>query len=209
MKEGMKMDNNALFKIAYGLFVLTANDGEKDNGCIVNTLAQVTSSPLQVTVAVNKLNYTHDIISNTGKFTASVISEGANFDLFKRFGFQSGKTVDKFKDFSDVVRTDNGTLAVTLGTNAYICADVTQKIDVGSHTIFLANVTDAKILSDTPSATYTYYQEHIKPKASAKPVSSKTVWRCKICGYEYEGDELPDDFVCPICKHGKIDFEKL
>ena len=203
------MDNNALFKIAYGLFVLTANDGQKDNGCIINTLSQVTSNPLQVTIAVNKLNYTHDIIQNTAKFTASVISEAANFELFKRFGFQSGKVVDKFHDFKDTIQTVNGTLAVTLGTNAYICANVVEKFDVGTHTIFLAKVEDAKILSDAPSATYSYYQEHIKPKADKKPASEKTVWRCKICGYEYEGDELPDDFVCPICKHGKVDFEKV
>jgi len=203
------MDNNALFKIAYGLFVLTANDGQKDNGCIINTLSQVTSNPLQVTIAVNKLNYTHDIIQNTGKFTASVINEAADFEIFKRFGFQSGKTVDKFQDFKDTIQTVNGTLAVTLGTNAYISANVVEKFDVGTHTIFLAKVEDAKILSDIPSATYSYYQEHIKPKADKKPVSAKTVWRCKICGYEYEGDELPDDFVCPICKHGKVDFEKV
>ena len=203
------MDNNALFKIAYGLFVLTANDGQKDNGCIINTLSQVTSNPLQVTIAVNKLNYTHDIIQNTAKFTASVISEAANFELFKRFGFQSGKVVDKFHDFKDTIQTVNGTLAVTLGTNAYISANVVEKFDVGTHTIFLAKVEDAKILSDAPSATYSYYQEHIKPKSDKKPASAKTVWRCKICGYEYEGDELPNDFVCPICKHGKVDFEKV
>lgn len=203
------MDNNALFKIAYGLFVLSANDGKKDNACIVNTLSQVTSDPLAVTVAVNKMNYTHDIIADTKKFTASIISEAANFELFKRFGFQSGKTVDKFKDFGDTIQTANGTLAVTTGTNAYICADVLEKFDVGTHTIFLAKVVDAKILSDTPSATYTYYQDNIKPKASVKPAGTKTVWRCKICGYEYEGEELPKDFVCPICKHGVIDFEKV
>lgn len=203
------MDNNALFKIAYGLFVLSANNGEKDNGCIVNTLSQVTSDPLQVTVAVNKLNYTHDIIANTKKFTASVISEAADFELFKHFGFQSGKLVDKFKDFNDTQRTKNGTLALTKGTNAYVCADVTQIFDVGTHSIFLAKVIDADILSDTPSATYTYYQEHIKPKAKEKPASSKTIWRCKICGYEYEGENLPSDFVCPICKHGAMDFEKV
>ncbi len=204
------MDTKAMFNISYGLFVLTANQDGKDNGCIINTVTQVTSDPLQVTIAVNKMNYTHDMIAATGHFTASILSEKADFDLFKRFGFQSGKTVDKFAGFDAVQRTANGTLAITQGTNSFLSADVTQKIDVGTHTIFLAKVVDVEALNEIPSATYTYYQQHIKPKPQApKAPSGKTVWRCKICGYEYEGEELPADFICPICKHPASDFEKV
>lgn len=203
------MDKNALYKIPYGLFVLTANDGKKDNGCIINTLQQVTSNPLQITIAVNKLNYTHDIIAKNGYFTASVISEAADFELFRHFGFQSGKDVDKFADFPHYARTRSRTLAITEGTNSYISGEVMQKMDVGSHTIFLAQVIEARIFSDIPSATYNYYQDHIKPKAAENTAKGKTKWRCKICGYEYEGEDLPEDFVCPICKHGKDDFEKV
>ncbi len=204
------MDTKAMFNISYGLFVLTAHQEGKDNGCIINTVTQVTSDPLQVTIAVNKMNHTHDMISATGHFTASILSEKADFEIFKHFGFQSGKTVDKFEGFDAVKRTVNGTLAVTRGTNAFLSADVTQKIDVGTHTIFLAKVVDADVLADTPSATYTYYHQHIKPKPQApRTPTGKTVWRCKICGYEYEGEELPADFICPLCKHPASDFEKV
>ena len=204
------MDTKAMFNISYGLFVLTANQDGKDNGCIINTVTQVTSDPLQVTIAVNKMNHTHDMIAATGHFTASILSEKADFEIFKHFGFQSGKTVNKFADFDAVQRTANGTLAVTRGTNAFISADVTQKIDVGTHTIFLAKVVDVEGLADIPSATYTYYQQNIKPKPQApKAPTGKTVWRCKICGYEYEGEDLPADFICPLCKHPASDFEKV
>ena len=146
------------------------------------------------------------MILRTGKFLASVISEDASFDLFRNFGFQSGRDVDKFADFTDVKRTGNGLYAVTKGTNAWISAKVIQSVDLGSHTLFLAEVEDAEVLSDSPSATYAYYQDHIKPK----PEKTKTVgWRCRICGYIYEGEELPADFICPICKHGAEDFEKI
>lgn len=204
------MDTKAMFNISYGLFVLTANKGGRDNGCIINTVTQVTSAPLQVTIAVNKMNYTHDLIAETGKFTASILSEKAAFDIFQRFGFQSGRTADKFAGFDAVERTANGTLAVTRGTNAFLSADVTQKIDVGTHTIFLAKVVAAETLDDTPSATYTFYHQNIKPKPQPpKAAPGKTIWHCKICGYEYEGDELPADFICPICKHPASDFEKV
>ena len=204
------MDNTVVQKISYGLFVLTANKDGKDNGCIINTVTQVTSEPNQITIAVNKLNYTHDLIVETKKFTVSIISEAANFELFKRFGFQSGKTVDKFADFDEIKRTANGTLAITEGTNSYISANVTKQIDVGTHTIFLADVVDMEKISETPSATYAYYHANIKPKP--QPVQNskgKTVWRCSICGYEYEGEELPKDFICPICKHPASDFVKV
>ena len=205
------MNPKAMFHLSYGLFVLTANLDGKDNGCIINTVTQVTSDPNQITIAVNKANYTHDMIAETKKFTVSVLSEAADFELFKRFGFQSGRTADKFAGFSDVRRMTNDTLAVTEGTNAYISGWVTQQIDVGTHSIFLASVVDLDVLSSIPSATYAYYHSNIKPKPqpTAPRTDGKTVWRCKICGYEYIGDELPADFICPICKHPASDFEKV
>lgn len=202
------MDNSVVQKISYGLFILTSEYEGKDNGCISNTLTQVTTEPNQVTIAVNKLNHTHDMISKSKKFTVSIINESAKFDLFKRFGFQSGKNVNKFEGYDKVKRTANGTLAITEGTNSYISANVTQQIDVGTHTIFIADVIDMEKFNDVPSVTYAYYHSSIKPKAKSN-TSGKTVWRCKICGYEYVGEELPNGFVCPICKHPASDFEKI
>ncbi|TYZ28879.1 flavin reductase [Selenomonas caprae] len=202
------MSGNPMFNISYGLYVLTANNGQKDNGCIINTVTQVTSEPNQITLAVNKGNHTHDMIMDTKDFTVSVVSEAADFELFKHFGFCSGREMDKFKDFTAVERTANGTLAVTKGTNAYISGRVTQAWDVGSHTIFLADVVDSKILSAVKSATYGYYQEQIKPRPQAT-AKGKTIWRCTVCGYEYEGEELPEGYICPLCKHGAADFEKV
>ena len=204
------MNKKAMFAISYGLFVVTARQGEKDNGCITNTVAQVTSEPNRISVAVNKSNFTCDMIRDTGSFAASVIAQNAEFDLFKRFGFQSGRTVDKFDGFDSVQRTDSGLLVVTEGTNAWISASVEDTIDLGSHLLFIARVTDMDVLGSEPSATYAYYQEHIKPKPEAvKKPEGKTVWRCRICGYEYEGEELPDGFICPVCKHPASDFEKV
>lgn len=202
------MDNKAMYNLSYGLFVLTASLDGKDNGCIINTVTQVTSDPNQITIAVNKANHTHDVIAATDSFTVSVLSEQASFSLFKRFGFQSGRDVDKFAGFGAAKRLPNGTLAITEGTNAYISAEVFRIVDVGTHSVFFAKVSDAAVLSDVPSATYAYYHQHIKPKPQA-PKAGKTVWRCKICGYEYEGEELPADFICPICKHPASDFEKV
>lgn len=203
------MNTTAMYQISYGLYVVTAKDSEKDNGCITNTLCQITSEPNRVSLAVNKSNLTHDMILSQKKFTASVISEDATFDLFKHFGFQSGKDVDKFSSFSDVKRSENGTLIVTKGTNAYISAEVTQCIDLGTHTLFLADVTDCGIISETRSATYQYYQDKIKPKKVGTTADGQTIWRCRICGYEYVGEELPEDFICPICKHPASDFERI
>lgn len=205
------MNAKAMFCLTYGLFVVTACRDGKDNGCITNTAGQVTAEPNRISLAVNKANYTHDMIKDTGKFTVSVISQDADFSLFRHFGFQSGRDVDKFADFTDCKRADNGTLYITKGTNAYISAEVEQTIDLGTHTLFIAKVTDMEVLSNVPSATYTYYQEHIKPKPEAvgKTADGQTVWRCRICGYEYVGEELPDDFICPLCKHPKADFEKV
>ena len=198
------MDNNVMFKISYGLYVLTAKDGEKSNGCIINTLEQVTITPNKVTIAVNKSNYTHDMILKTGRFNASILSEKADFDTFKHFGFQSGRDVDKFSNYPAEI-SENGIPYITKGTNGFISAEVISTVDLGTHTLFVANVTDGKVLSDDSSATYEYYHKHIKEA----PQKKSKGWVCKICGYVYEGDELPDDFVCPLCKHGAADFEKL
>ena len=205
------MSMNPMFSIQYGLFVVTACQNGRDNGCITNTVMQVTSQPNRISVTVNKENLTHDMIKATGRFTASIISEKADFGLFKHFGFQSGREVNKFADFADCRRVKNGTLAVTKGTNAFISANVVQMVDLGTHTLFVGEVVEMEPLTDVPSATYTYYQEHIKPKPEPVGVTAegKTVWRCVICGYEYEGEELPEDFICPICKHPASDFEKI
>ena len=211
------MDKKALFKIGYGLYVLTSGVNEdevkngsfkvQDNGCIINTVMQVTSDPCQVAIAVNKLNYTNEMIQKTKKFNISVLSENTKFEIFKHFGFQSGKDVDKFANFSDVKRSPNGLLYITRDTNAYMSAYVKQEIDLGSHTMFIAQLVAAETLSDVPTATYDYYQKNIKPKPEEK--TEKKGWRCKICGYVYEGEELPSDFICPWCEHGVEDFEKI
>lgn len=204
------MDNQALFKLSYGLFVLTARDGEKDNGCIINTAIQAASTPNQLSICVNKANYTHDMIVKTGIFTVSILTQKASFDIFKRFGFASGRDVDKFADYAECKRGENSVYYITKATNAYISVKVSKTEDLGSHTMFVGEITDMEVLSEEPSVTYAYYFQHIKPKpeASASP-SGKTVWRCKICGYEYEGEEIPEDYICPICKHPASDFEKV
>ena len=179
------MDKKAMYKLSYGLFVLTARDGEKDNGCIINTAIQAASEPNQLSICVNKANYTHDMIERTGKFTVSVLSEQADFELFKHFGFQSGRDVDKFTNFTGCARGADGLYYITEGTNAYISVTVDKTVDLGSHTMFIGEITDMAVLSDTPSTTYEYYQNHIKPKPQAvgKTDEGQTVWRCRICGY--------------------------
>lgn len=199
------MDTKALSKIGYGLYVLTAND-EKDNGCIINTVMQVTSNPLQIAIAINKRNYTTAMIQKTRKFNISVLSEKADFNIYKHFGYQSGKDVNKFENFSDTKRSPNGVLYITSGTNAYMSAYVQQEIDLGTHFLFIGQLVASENLSDDKSATYEYYQNNVKPKPET---NNKKGWRCKICGYIYEGEELPADYICPICKHGASDFEKL
>lgn len=201
------MDNKAMFKIGYGLYILTAKDGEKDNGCVINTAIQVTSTPNRISVTVNKQNYTHDMIMKTGVFNISILSEKATFDVFKHFGFQSGRDVDKFTDYKDATRSENGLYYVTGDTNAYISGKVINTLDLGTHTMFIADVTDAEVLADVPTTSYDYYQKNIKPKPEAP--KKVTGYVCKICGYIYEGDPLPEDFICPICKHGAADFEKI
>ncbi len=199
-----KIENESMFTISYGLFVLTARD-EKDNGCIVNTVQQITQEPLKISVVVNKLNYTHDMIMKTKKFNVSVLTEAVPFSVFERFGFQCGRNADKFADGEYDDRTENGLRYIKKYSNAVISGEVIETIDCGTHTIFVANVTEAFKLSDEKSVTYDYYFNNIKPK----PEKKKKGFVCKICGYVYEGDVLPDDFICPICKHGAADFEPI
>ena len=205
------MDTKALQKINCGLFVLTALDDTKQNGCIINTAMQVTSSPLQISVTVNKSNYTTDIIKRTGSFNLSSIDESADFDLFKRFGFASGRDTDKYNGFSDYKTAANGIRYITKGTNAMMSVKVVQTVDVGTHLIFIGEVTQALVLSENPSASYSFYHSNIKPAPKPKTESkeNKTKWVCNICGYIYEGENLPEDFICPICKHPASDFSKL
>ena len=201
------MDTKAMNKISYGLFVLTAKEGDRDNGCIVNTVSQVTSEPNRITVAVNKNNYTHDMILRTGTFNVSIISERSRFDTFKHWGFQSGKNVDKTVGIT-FDRANNGLIYIAEGCNAYISAEVESVTDLGTHTLFLARVTDAHVLSESASATYAYYHANIKPKQTAAP-AKKVGYICTICGYIYEGEVLPPDFICPMCKHPASDFVKI
>lgn len=199
------MDDNAMQKLSYGLFVVTAHEGGKDNGCITNTVSQVTIKPNRITLAVDKSNYTHDMIARTGKFNVSILSEDASFDTFKHWGFQSGRTIDKVAGI-EFSRADNGVIYITSGVNAVLCAKVDNTIDLGTHSLFIASVEEAFCLNETPSATYTYYHEHIKP-APEKP--KKKGWICVICGYIYEGEILPKDYICPLCKHPASDFKPL
>lgn len=209
------MDNKAMYKLSYGLFVLTAKVGDKDNGCITNTAIQAASEPNQISVCVNKANYTHDMVKESGVFNVSIISEKASFDLFKRFGFASGRDTDKFAGFDAFKTAANGVRYITEGTNAYISVKVEKTVDLGSHTMFIGTVTDMEVLDSAPSATYAYYFDHIKPAPEPAPEKvgttsdGQTIWRCKICGYEYVGEELPEDFICPVCKHPASDFEKV
>ena len=200
-----------MYKLSYGLFVLTAKEGTKDNGCIINTAIQAASTPNQMSVCVNKANYTHDMIMKTGEFTVSVISQRATFELFKHFGFQTGREVDKFANYFACSRGANGIYYVTEGTNAYISVKVDKTEDLGSHTMFIGEITDMEVLSNDTSATYEYYMNNIKPKPQevGKTEEGQTIWRCTICGYEYVGEELPEDFICPLCKHPASDFEKV
>ena len=200
------MNTSALFKIGYGLYILTANEQGKDNGCILNSVMQVTSDPCQLAVCINKNNYTCEMVQHTKKFNLSVLAEGVSFDMFKNFGYQSGRNTDKFTNFVDVKRSPNGIYYITKDTNAYFSAYVQQEIDLGTHIMFIAQLVEAEVLSEKPTVTYDYYQKNIKP---APQKTEKKGWRCKICGFIYEGENLPEDYICPICKHGAVDFEKI
>lgn len=199
------MDSKALFKIGYGLYLLTAHENGRDNGCIINTLIQVTGSPCRVAITVCKENYTHEMVKRTGSFNVSVLTEDAGFDLFKRFGYQSGRDTDKFAGF-DAPRAGNGILYLDKNANAMFSCRTFQSIDLGTHTMFLAEVEDAVALTSAETVTYSYYQRRIKPAPGKSP---RKGWRCPVCGYVYEGDELPEDFVCPICKHSGKDFIRI
>lgn len=199
------IENNAMFKLSYGLYVLSAKSDGKDNGCIVNTVIQITDNPKKILVAVNKANLTCRMIEETKEFNVSCLTQGTEFELIKRFGFASGKNTDKFSGFANCERAENRIMYVTENTNAFISAKVFKTEDVGTHIVFFADVTEAKALSDEKSLTYEYYFENVKPKVQPK----KKGYVCKICGYVYEGDPLPADFICPICKHGAEDFEPI
>lgn len=199
-------NKQALYKIGYGLYVLSSHLGEKDNACIVNAVMQVTSAPMRVALAVNKENLTHDMIRDSGVFTLSMLTEETPFDLIRHFGFQSGRQVDKFDGTFAAKRAGNGALYLEKFANAWLSCCVVSTTDLGTHTLFLADVEDGDVLSMDSSLTYAYYQAHIKPQT--KP-ARKTGWRCTVCGYIYEGETLPPDFICPICKHGAEDFEKI
>ena len=202
------MNELVMQKLSYGLFVLTAKEGEKDNGCIINTVTQVANKPNRISISVNKANYTHDMILRTGEFNVSILSKDAKFEVFKHFGFQSGRDVDKMADLT-FSRAANGIAYIEDMCNAFISGKVISSIDVGSHTLFIADVTDGEVYSDTPSATYAYYFSNIKPKPQPNPAEKKKGWICTICGYIYEGEVLPPDFICPVCKHPASDFKRL
>lgn len=200
------MDNKAMFNLSYGLFILTAKDGEKDNGCIVNTVGQVTSQPNRISLTVNKANYTHDMILKTKEFNVSVLAENSKFETYRHWGFQSGRNTDKLESIS-FKRSANGLVYIADETNAFLSAKVVSILDLGTHTLFIADVTDGEVLSQVPSATYSFYQNNIKPKPAS--TEKRKGFICTVCGYIYEGETLPDDFICPVCKHPASDFRPL
>ncbi len=200
-----KNDMTALFRIGYGLYVVTSNDGKKDNGLIVNTVTQLTDSPYRVAVNINKANYSHHVIQQTGTLNVNCLSVDAPFSVFQQFGFQSGRSVDKFAG-QKVNRSDNGLVFLDKYINAFMSLKVEQYVDLGTHGMFICSVTEARVVSDKDTMTYTYYQKYVKPKPQTE---GKKGFVCKVCGYIYEGDELPEDFICPLCKHGAVDFEPI
>ena len=200
-----KNDLTALFNIGYGLYVVTSNDGKKDNGLIVNTVSQVTNSPNRIAVTINKDNYSHHVIKQTGKMNINCLSVDAPFSVFENFGFRSGRNVDKFEG-SEPLRSDNGLAFLPRYINSFMSLKVEQYVDLDTHGMFICSVTEARVMSDQDTMTYTYYQKHVKPKPQTE---GKKGWVCKVCGYIYEGDELPEDIICPLCKHGAVDFEPI
>ena len=203
------IDTNALYNIGYGLYVITSNDGTKDNGMIGNTVIQVTSNPLQVVVCINKGNYSHDVIKQTGKMNVNCLSTEAPFSVFEKFGFSSGRDKNKFEG-EDVVRSENGLVYLSKYINSFMSLKVENYIDFGTHGMFVCSITESKVVSNDETMSYSYYHKNVKPKpAVEKSSSGKKKWVCKICGYVHEADELPEDFECPICGHGPADFEEL
>lgn len=200
-----KKDMTALFKIGYGLYVVTSNDGNKDNGLIVNTVTQLTDNPYRVAVNINKANYSHHVIKQTGIMNVNCLSVEAPFEIFQRFGFQSGRQTDKFEGMEKLY-SDNGLVFLPKYINAFMSLKVEQYVDLGTHGMFICSVTEARVMSDKDTMTYTYYQNNVKPKPQTE---GKKGFVCKVCGFIYEGDELPDDYICPLCKHGVADFEPI
>jgi flavorubredoxin/flavin reductase (DIM6/NTAB) family NADH-FMN oxidoreductase RutF len=203
-----EIQSSAFRNLTYGLFILTAREGDKDNGCVINTLAQMTTKPNRVSICVNKDGCTHDMILRTGVFNVSILTQEAPFSLYQHFGFQSGRDVNKFEDPALGARSANGLMYLPEYTNAFVSAKVISAQDYGTHTLFIAEVTEAQALSKVPSVTYAYYHAHVKPRPSPAPEKKKG-WVCNICGYIYEGDPLPADFICPLCKHPASDFSRL
>ncbi len=201
----MAVKNEALFKLSYGLYVITSNDGQKDNGLIVNTVVQVTDTPNRVAVTINKSNYSHDVIKNTGIMNVNCLSTSAPFEVFKTFGFASGKDTNKFSEITPKY-SENKLAILPEYINAFMSLKVESYTDLDTHGMFVCTVEEADIISDKPSMTYAYYHENVKPK---KTESKKKGFVCKICGYVYEGEELPSDFICPLCKHPASDFEPI
>ncbi len=200
-----KHDLSALFNIGYGLYVVTSSDGKKDNGLIVNTVTQVTNTPNRIAVCINKENYSHHVIKQTGVMNINCLSQDAPFSVFQNFGFQSGRTADKFAG-QEILRADNGVAFLPQYINSFMSLKVDQYVDLDTHGMFICSVTESRVMSHVETMTYTYYQNHVKPKPQTE---GKKGFVCKVCGYVYEGDELPDDFVCPLCKHGPADFEPI
>ena len=206
------IEKEAMYKISYGLFVLTTTDGEKQNGCIVNTVSMITDNPKRIVVFVNKANYSEELLRKTGVFNVSILTEKTPFDIFRQFGFVSGRDVDKFADKA-YPKTENGLYYIPDYANAVLSAKVIDCYDYDTHTLFVAEVTEAKTLSQDKSATYEYYQNNIKPQAAQTAPAAENkkpkAWVCKICGYTHEEETLPPDFVCPWCKHPAEDFEPV
>ena len=200
-----KNDLSALFNIGYGLYVVTSNDGKKDNGLIVNTVTQVTNTPNRIAVTINKENYSHHVIKQTGKMNINCLTVDTPFSVFEKFGFVSGRNVDKFAE-CEPLRSDNGLVFLPRYINSFMSLTVEQYVDLDTHGMFICSITEARVISDKETITYTYYQNHTKPKPQTE---GKKGYVCKICGYVYEGDVLPEDFICPLCKHGAADFEEI
>ena len=200
-----KNDLSALFNIGYGLYVVTSNDGNRDNGLIVNTVSQVTNTPNRIAVTINKENYSHHVIKNTGIMNLNILDITAPFSIFQKFGFQSGRRVDKFAD-CEILRADNGLVFLPRHINAFISLKVENYVDLGTHGMFICTITESRVISNTETMSYSYYYNNVKPKPQ---VQDKKGYACKICGWVYEGDTLPDDIVCPLCKHGAADFEPI
>ena len=200
-----KNDLTALYRIGYGLYVVTSNDGKRDNGLIVNTVTQVSDNPNRIAVNINKANYSHHVIKQTGIMNVNCLSVDAPFRVFERFGFQSGRNADKFEGIT-AARSDNGLAILPEYINAVMSLKVEDYVDLGSHGMFICSVTEARVMSERDTMTYTYYQSNVKPKPETQ---GKKGWVCKICGFIYDGEDLPDDYICPLCKHGAADFEKI